>query len=49
MSHCVPHAPLAQTWPLPQLVPSDSVPHPEVLTSDSHVWHALFGFALPFG
>ena len=31
MSHCEPHAPLAQTCPLPQLVPSATSVHPVVL------------------
>jgi len=45
MSHCVPHVPLEQTWPLPQPVPLESFVHADELVWGWHVWHALFGFA----
>ncbi len=47
MSHCVPHAPPEQTWPLPQLVPSESFVHPDVLVPGWQLWQASFGFAAP--
>jgi hypothetical protein len=31
MVHCVPHCPLAQTWPLPQLAPSATLLQADVL------------------
>jgi len=46
MSHCVPHAPLEQTWPLPQPVPSVTLLHAVVLVPGWQLWQALFGFGV---
>ena len=43
MSHWVPHWPFAQTWPLPQAVPSERGLSAEVLALG---WHVSQGLAL---
>jgi len=47
ITHCVPHAPLEQTCPLPHAVPSDALVHADVLVAGSHAWHVFVGFAEP--
>jgi len=43
MSHCIPHAPLAQISPLPQGVPSATLLHAEVLVPGWQLSQALLG------
>jgi hypothetical protein len=45
--HSVPHLPLAQNWPLPQLTPASTALHVVVVVPGWHVAHGSFGSAAP--
>jgi hypothetical protein len=49
MKHSVPHVPLLQIWPPPQLDPLGSFDQAVVDVAGVQTWQALTGFTVPLG